>query len=369
MPDAIDAPLRVAGAPAARVAARARLAAWLLDGPAQLREGPHAGAVAGVVRGHGAAYVYPEITGYYLQWLAGRARAGDAPAALAARAEGAHAWLSGWAQSSCPQARVYLAPEDDWRNGALFLFDLAMVLRGLASAAAAGLVVPDRKLIERLDALLVGLIADDGALDACRAHAGAGVLPRRWSTTRGAFLAKAAAGVLAAADLPGVSSTLLRAAQRTYELARRDALERPHAEAHPRLYAIEGLLAHDPVASCGSRVLAAQVGRLADEARADGRIAESVHDAGQPRVDVHAQALRAGVLLRAHGGPGAPDRATLVALADALAARVTPGGGLPFSLSSPRSEQNVWTAMFAEQALAWIDLPPRAAARCTAWIV
>jgi hypothetical protein len=51
-----------------------RVGRWLLGGPAQVREGLHAGAVAGCLQRHGAAaYVYPEITGYYLHWLAWRA--------------------------------------------------------------------------------------------------------------------------------------------------------------------------------------------------------------------------------------------------------------------------------------------------------
>ena len=58
--------------------AAARLRGWLLEGPAQLRTGEHAGGVAGSFDAQGrAGYVYGEITGYYLHWLAdlGRARA------------------------------------------------------------------------------------------------------------------------------------------------------------------------------------------------------------------------------------------------------------------------------------------------------
>ena len=50
------------------------IAEWLLRGPAQLTSGPHAGAVAGLIEaGQRPGYAYPEITGYYLQWLAWRA--------------------------------------------------------------------------------------------------------------------------------------------------------------------------------------------------------------------------------------------------------------------------------------------------------
>ena len=90
---------------AVRAAARTRLAAWLLHGPAQLRIGPHAGAVAGVVQAGAVVYAYPEITGYFLQWLAWRVHAGQAPADLRVRAHAAQAWLARWAADSATQHR------------------------------------------------------------------------------------------------------------------------------------------------------------------------------------------------------------------------------------------------------------------------
>jgi len=50
---------------------RDALTSWLLGDRAQVASGTHAGAVTGWVDREGrASYVYPEITGYYLQWLA-----------------------------------------------------------------------------------------------------------------------------------------------------------------------------------------------------------------------------------------------------------------------------------------------------------
>jgi hypothetical protein len=369
MRDAAEAAVADVEPAALRAAARARLAAWLLNGPAQLRDGPHAGAVAGVIAAHAPAYVYPEITGYFLQWLAHRALCGEEAARLRARAQSAQAWLCRWADSQPPLARIYLEPREDWRNAGVFVFDVAMVLRGLASAADAGLIATERRLVERLDALLQAMIAADGALDACRPHDGRVALPARWSTARGPFLAKAAAGVLAAARLPGVSRALVDAAHRTYAHARDDASRRPHDESHPRLYAIEGLLAREGRGACRDGTLVSQVRALVDAACMQGRIRESAHDAGQARLDVYAQALRAGTLLQALDVAQAPDRASLVFMADRLAGRVTASGGLPFSAATATSELNVWTALFAEQALTWIDLPPGAAARGAAAIV
>ncbi|MEO8137238.1 MAG: hypothetical protein ABI831_25060, partial [Betaproteobacteria bacterium] len=51
----------------------AAIADWLLRGPAQARTGANAGGVAGCIAVSGSPlYVYPEIAGYYLQWLAWR---------------------------------------------------------------------------------------------------------------------------------------------------------------------------------------------------------------------------------------------------------------------------------------------------------
>jgi hypothetical protein len=354
---------------ALRGASRARLAAWLLEGPAQLRDGPHAGAVAGVVASGSPAYVYPEITGYYLQWLAHRAWCGDDARVLRARAQAAQAWLHRWAADERPLARVHLEPREDWRNAALFTFDVAMVLRGLAGAADAGLLSVHPRLVVRLDALLCGLIGDDGALDACHPHHPRASLPARWSTARGAFLAKAAAGVLGASHLPGMSSALLDAAQRTYDLARSQVRTHAHAEAHPRLYALEGLLAREGRAAFLEHAAVSQVRDLIDCATARGCIPESTHHAGQPRLDVHAQALRVATLMCAFDVPRAPQYSSLAAMADGLAGRVTPAGGVPFAAAAGGAELNVWTAMFAEQALAWIDLPAAALARACTLIV
>ena len=54
------------------VASAARMRDWLLGGPAQIRFGAEAGGVAGTLNAAGQPdYVYGEITGYYLHWLAG----------------------------------------------------------------------------------------------------------------------------------------------------------------------------------------------------------------------------------------------------------------------------------------------------------
>ena len=140
--------------------AQRAIGGWLL-GSVQLSVGPHAGGVAGAIDGNGRPlYVYPEITGYYLQWLSWRSLRQSPTPALAQRAVAAQRWLASWILGPEPlQTRAYLrAHGADWRNSALFCFDLAMVLRGVASAAAIGIIEPDPILIERLFAQLSTLV-------------------------------------------------------------------------------------------------------------------------------------------------------------------------------------------------------------------
>ncbi len=349
-------------------AADARLPAdWLLEGPAQLAAGAHAGAVAGRVDLAGrVAYVYPEIAGYYLQWLAWRARTGVDTARLAAKAAGVQRWLHVWlADREPPRTRIHFDGEPDWRNDAVFCFDLAMIGRGLASASESRLIGRDAALVADLGRHLEALVASDGQFDACRAVAGAAELPPRWSTRRGAFLAKAAAGVLAAARaFPGLMpGRVEHAARATFEASVEALLERPHPEAHPLLYAFEGVLSepgHRGFVGVLPKLLDLY-GRLLAGADAEGRLPEMpaacAGERGPARVDVAAQALRVGCLLAAHGGEAAIDRVALDRLRGLLRAEVRPHGAVPFAIGAPATYWNTWAAMFADQALAFAQAP------------
>lgn len=344
--------------------ARAAVAAWLLDGPARVRDGPHAGAIAGVVCTSGAvAYVYPEIAGYYLQWLAWRASAGDERGPLADRAAALQRWLRVWlADSTPPRTRLHFDGDDDWRNQAVFCFDLAMVLRGLASSARAGLIAPDDAVVAAVGCELERLIGDDGAFDACRANHRAVTLPDRWSTRRGPFLAKAAAGVIAAAEaFPSLPPRVLRAADATFDASVAALALSPHPELHPLLYAFEGVMALPDrrdfarsLATVASRfdelvALAAEDGTLPESCGADGR------RCGPARVDIVAQALRIGSLLDAHLPDRIADRRTLARLRGVLEHEVRPSGALPFVFGADPAQWNTWAAMFADQAFGFAD--------------
>ena len=340
--------------------AQERISAWLLGRNVQQVDG----GVAGWVDAKGqAAYVYPEITGYYLQWLAWRASGSVAHAFLARRADAAQQWLKRWlGGAGAPLTRIHSTPGiDDWRNRAVFAFDVAMVLRGLAAAARMNLVSADPAVVKRLNDELERLVAHDGQLDACSVHADGADFPRRWSTQRGPFLAKAAAGIeVASASLPGVSTALRTAAAATFDASIEALTAAPHAETHPQLYALEGYLAwpgHPQFAARLPAMMTAFEGLVASTL-AQGRVPESQREAGTARLDIVAQMLRVGVLLGHHGGSTVLASLTRPLVA-ALETAVLPDGAMPFARHGDFAlQRNAWVAMFATQALAWKAAQP-----------
>jgi len=354
--------LSFAGRPAPQVErADGTIANWLLTGPAQLRSGAHAGGVAGCIAATGSpSYVYPEIAGYYLQWLAWRAqRFGNSPR-LADCAAAVQVWLAIWlAAADPPSTRVHLQEDtDDWRNRALFCFDLAMVLRGLAGATRARLLLPDAAVVSGISRQLERLVAADGLFDACITHRADDTLPARWSTRRGGFLAKAAAGIIAAARaLSGISAPVEQAANATFTASLGWTFDVPHAEAHPLLYAFEGIMAlpRDARFAHTLPVLAEQFDALLARASTDGHIPETLTEvaSGPARVDVIAQTLRLGYLLHAHRPQQPPDRVALARLRQVLARQVQATGAVGFAVEPDPPQWNVWAAMFTDQALAF----------------
>lgn len=333
------------------------LTRWLLRVP-QIDAGPHAGAIAGLLEdGRSASYVYPEIAGYYLRWLAFRARLAGDDADLAAPAQAVQRWLVHWTALAGPPTRVFLdGTAGDWRNDALFCFDLAMVLRGLGSAARQGLIAPQPALVRDVAALLQRCIGPDGELDAVVPRTAGVLLPARWSTQRGPFLAKAAAGVLrAAGELDGIPVPLVRAAEATFASSIAALAQAPHAEVHPLLYACEGILdlPRHPRFAAALPIVASTFAALGEHVSAHGDLPESTRAGGPARVDVIAQALRVGYLLAAHDASPPPAVGVLARLQAALVREIGADGGLRFARTGPASQRNTWAAMFADQALAF----------------
>lgn len=334
-----------------------RVEDWLLHSGVALAEGDHRGGVAGWLDDQGKPeFVYLEIVGYYLTtmaWLASGAASSPANAETARqRAVDAAAWIERVLDGpELPPTRWYLEPRADWRNEAVFTFDLAMAARGLGQCARLG-VVPRRTLDRLCD--VMNQISRDSDILASHVLTGAGPeLGPRWSTRPGPHHLKAAAGV---AGLPDWAATgrLAAVAERTcrHWTTALDEGDWPCLETHALLYGLEGILNAPGLAAldAAERIYI----RLMESQSSDGTLAERVDlssaDGGRVRSDVLAQALRIGLLLRARGYlADAQWGERLDRLADALVGFVRFDGGLLFAKDQTIS--NAWCAMFAHQAL------------------
>ena len=165
------------------------VAAWLSNAPLQASAAPGRGGIAGVLRADGSpAFLYGEITGYWLRWASfyapNRARMTTALAFITDQ----------W--SGDEPAATRLGAAADWRNRGVFSFDLAMMLRGIADARP---VVGDAASTEAAATLqpwLERLTDAAGGLRPCLAWPGA-TLPPSWSTRPGA-----SPGDAAPSDIP-----------------------------------------------------------------------------------------------------------------------------------------------------------------------
>ena len=339
-----------------------RVERWLLTSSIQVSEGPQRGGIAGWLDANGnPEFVYLEITGYYLTamaWLiAGGAREGESGELARKRGQHAVDWV---ATSVCggqlPPTRLLLSesPPQDWRNEAVFTFDLAMAIRGLAAFNNVVRVAAASVAIEALTDRLREITGDARALRSHRAN-GAEKPPARWSTLPGPHHLKAAAALL---ELP-CDGMLAAAAQTTWE---RWILELeiglPVAELHPLIYGLEGMaMAVDRPLEVAERPFR----RIMEWQQPDGTLPAEASGSALVRADVLAQALRMGVLLRRAGlleGEDWEDR--LDRLAVRLLDHVRPNGSVAFSLD--QDIDNAWCAMFAQQALVLYGRRDRASA-------
>jgi hypothetical protein len=301
-----------------------RIEAWLLgDGP-QVTAGRHAGAVAGWLKDDGTrAFLYPEITGYFLTWLSFvAALRPEKRDEVAQRAASAVAWLTSLHEDDAPPA-TRIEGRCDWRSATVFSFDVAIVLRGLACVLElAG--APAEALLRRLAGRFPSWF---GGADVLQAHlplTDGTTLPDRWATRPGVHHVKAACALLLLP--PDALAAETRAlAERTVEHWRAAVAEEP--ELHPALYGVEGLFL---------------LGHTHDAARGFAALMKRL-PAASARADVLAQALRLHHLLGARERP-----------IDTLEHFITRGGSVVFSLDPPL-HHNVWAAMFAHQALTLAD--------------
>ncbi len=332
-----------------------RVGRWLLQGPAVLHDGPDAGAIVGWVDETGRApFVYPEICGYHLSWLAHfLERSPEHHDEITACAEGLLDWLEAHdAAHGRFITRIFDAPQDDWRNRAEFTFDLGMILRGLDAIELALPTLGRPALRLRCRNRILAAVTPEGQLGSHRVLPGAkgDDLPRRWSTTPGPHLLKVAAKLLADPGAEEVAGATI-----THHVA---ALEGPAPlpPAHPALYAVEGLLEAGVSRGRDEWLVAAETlwRQVVDrELRVGGLPGPGRPPGAGARADVLAQVLRAGRRFHDLGWNVGDAGVPLDLLEETLVAAIRPDGAVPFHYAAPAGhrQDNTWAAQFTYQAL------------------
>jgi len=333
---------------------------WLLTSEVQLASGPHQGGVAGwLTDAQTPAFVYPEITGYYLTWLAfGHSRQSNGHHNRVAKAQRALQWLCGQIESHQRlPTRVYLSPEgEDWRNRACFAFDWAMVIRGAAAAR------------ELLNSPEIDILISSGLefLGRCctpdhdlrpfdlNNQGGSATLPERWSSRPGPYLLKVAAALQLACQesLKGAPSESCR--QLVSRWSNVPTLSRAARELHSLFYSVEGMLLLG-VCQPGSNYwkLAAERFEQLLEGEVRNTHRSSAHDFFEAQSDLLGQALRIGSILMSHGFlQGEVWKEHLSKVAEELRGYVSSAGAVAFDRREGRNRPhwNAWSAMFACQA-------------------
>ena len=308
-------------------AAVSRLARWLAEQAVAPTDNGGLAVLARREQDGSALLAYPEIAGYYLVFLA----AGGLPTRQAkVQARRILRWLEQWMATGgltrppLPGAPAAQAAAADWRNRQRFLFDDAMLWRGLACAERAMLLEASDcgPLRHALAERLLALRNRAGGLRAC-ASRDYGRAPRRWSTRRGPFLLKAVAALQGTPTPAALAGALQQLQACLWPLP-----PSPHPDClHAGLYAREGasLLGHPP---CPADLLGV------------------LPQLAEPRHDQAAQWLRLALLA------GLPPRQEEL---HAVVARLVQasGDGIAFARAPGDSRHNTWCALFAWQALTW----------------
>lgn len=270
----------------------------------------------------------------------------------------AAAWWLGWASwrrdrgEAAPDASVVRKVADRLttrlhedrgigKDGRTYLFDTCVAARGLARVAAdARLAWQNPGWTAAVTSALRAFLDNDSCVAPTVGD------PERWSQQWGAHLERAAALLDEAAllsDRRAWQDEANRLRERRAALGPSTLPEYLHA----RLYAAEGTRAREEARGGPDSGLARRVAEeLARRQRPGGGLPAWMHGGGAERADVTAQALR---LWAAIGGTrwAAPARGALAWLA------TTQRDDGAFAYESGSDDANTWATLFADQAVAW----------------
>ena len=325
---------------------------WLLGPEVQYVDGPHCGGVIGWFDDHGSPkFIYPEITGYYLSWLAFWANLSGQSDEAAHRANLALSWTAKYFSGSTPpKTRIYLLKEEDrdWRNSGSFSFDLAMLTRGVASVRNLAEEDSRNLVLGQLCEHLIPFCDKKGTLQAFRPHVSDVSYPlSHWSCIQGPYQAKAAAAILSSNSVSPIPPLVHQTAHSVYTNWRSHVRKPASDNAHAALYHLEGL------------ALAAANGWDSHAQILIENLFMQILGMIEPpeRSDVLAQALRIGCMLCSmSNGINLALTDRLRRLAEELEKFLAADGSILFSRSPNFRHRNVWSSIFAHQALCFYEV-------------
>lgn len=343
-----------------------RINHWLLHAPIQTEVANQSGGVVGWLdRDFEAGFVYGEITGYYLSYLASIYGDKDINGNICRRIKAASLWVHNQLKEKhIPLTRCYFnQPASDWYNQVCFSFDLAMMLRGISQVrflkppvniSKIDLIEDSEKLTTKLlefidsEELLSTILPAENGISGVK-------IPFKWSTTSGPFQAKTAAAILSSQS--GVEANLKKAAKNIIDKYRFYYIDHPvNGDLHSLFYCLEGLLIVGNIMDTTS--LWENTARIYTDVMAyygsDGNFSFGISTEQVCfRSDVIAQALRIGIILKEIGLLHQTHwKEKLDRLYRCLARYVGQDGGVRFVPDDGISQThwNVWCAMFAFQA-------------------
>ena len=303
------------------------------------------GAIAGCIDNAGLAlYTYPEISGYYLSYIAYRVNTDGITEQLADKAKKILEYQKKiWSQSTPPATRLYVNADvngqADWRNQGLFIFDIAMLVRGITDIAR---FVDSHSWAQQVLSPYIHSFWEFEQLSPVRWFAGRpAAAPDRWSTRVGVYQLKVLAALQRAAvawsdavlqeNIASVQSELIQGFNKGDF-----ATHNPHSIA----YAMEGaMLLGESCIDWGMADNWLQSFAVTTDANAQ-------RDIDYRRADVIAQLLRLSCCEPFFNASRAN---RLYCLLNSV---LNKDGSFQFSLApSSVTYKNTWTALFARQAL------------------
>lgn len=348
---------------------------WLLNSQIQIQEGEEEGGVSGWLNEkHEQEYVYFEITGYYLTFLAFLLKIERIPREhrlIQCKAKKAIKWIGKMiSDSEFPETRKYMIarPIQDWRNYAVFSFDMAMVIKGISDIlpflSDPTTFAEAQAILARLTMLFEKHFIRDMRISSHVMREGYNheQLPLKWSTCEYIHHAKTASALLSISDLY-LTSTLKSTCEN--ELNHWRSYFEKHdqwKELHPFFYFLEGFILSDVHTNrCHDMYDVQRVyTEIMRHQTLNGGLASSLAgNSDDQRSDVIAQALRVGVILKSKCMiNGEFWDAKLDKLAASLENYIVDHGAVTFFEKNSLKPifYNAWTSMFTFQALYFYEL-------------